>query len=260
LYAELAGASFNAEANVVAQLDARLREMAAQSERVWIKLGNLVFPGSVKSRFEGTGGGEFVVTARVRTGGVRRALLEYGQPFGPRSRADRLTWADNSFPTQVQSVAVETEYTGEDVVRVTCRTPQNWHGDSSSNHAMLASFESVTAAEMAAIWARRAILGEPFEGRQRGSLDMTNSLTEPEALSLPQVLRTQEAGGWLAEGLTRLYVVEEVSRRYGGSFDLLEVGPAVAASVRIHGRFSFGTGLGSSEETCEIDGVVRLHT
>lgn len=257
LYSELAGASFNAEPNLVAQLDARLREMAAQSERVWIKLGNLVFPGTVTSRFEGTGGGEFVVTARVRTGGVRHALLEYGQPFGPRSQAERLTWADNSFPTQVQSVAIETEYTGEDVVRVTCRTPQNWHGGSNSMHTMLASFGSVTAAEMAAIWARRAILGQRFEGKERGAFDMTHSFSEPEGATLPEVLRAHEAGGWLAEGLTRLYVVEEVARRYGGHFEYLEVGPAVAASVRIYGRFSFG-GTGSSQETSEINGVVTL--
>jgi uncharacterized protein DUF4062 len=258
LYGELAAASFTAEADLVAQLDARLREMAARSERVWIKLGNLVFPGTVTSRFEGTGGGEFVVTARVRAGGVRHALLEYGQPFGPRSRAERLTWADNSFPTQVQSVAIETEYTGEDVVRVTCRTPQNWHGGFDSTYAMLASFGSITAAEMAGIWSRRAILGEDFQDTGRGSLDLTGSFSEPDGVTLPQVLRAHEASGWLAEGLTRLYVVEEVSRRYGGHFEHLEVGPAVANGVRIRGRFIFGAGMGSSQEHSEIDGVVTL--
>jgi Domain of unknown function (DUF4062) len=258
LYGELAAASFSAEADLVAQLDARLREMAARSERVWIKLGNLVFPGTVTSRFEGTGGGEFVVTARVRAGGVRHALLEYGQPFGPRSRAERLTWADNSFPTQVQSVTVETEYTGEDVVRVTCRTPQNWHGGSESNHAMLASFGSVTAAEMATMWARRAILGQEFQDRGRGSFDLTGSFSEPDAATLPQVLRAQGASGWLAEGLTRLYVVEEVSRRYGGHFGHLEVGPAVATGVRIQGRFTFDAGMGSHHEHSEIEGLVTF--
>jgi hypothetical protein len=49
--------------------------MVARSERVWIKLGSLVFPGAVSSRFEGSGGGEFVVTTRVRAGGVRRRRL-----------------------------------------------------------------------------------------------------------------------------------------------------------------------------------------
>ena len=259
LYGELAGASFASETDLVAQLDARLREMAARSERVWIKLGNLIFPGSVTSRFEGTGGGEFVITARVRGGGVRRALLDYGRPFGPRSRAERLTWADNSFPTQVQSVAIESEYTGEDVVRVTCRTPQNWHGGSDSTHSMLASFGSVTADEMASIWARRAIFGEEYQAKgRRGSYDMTGSFSEPDALTLPEVLRTHSAGGWLAEGLTRLYVVEEVSRVYGGHFEHLEVGPAVATGVRVRGSFSFGAGMGSRQAQTEIDGVVPL--
>jgi hypothetical protein len=258
LYGELAGASFTSEADLVAQLDARLREMAARSERVWIKLGSLVFPGAVSSRFEGGGGGEFVVTARVRAGGVRRALLEYGRPFGPRSRAERLTWADNSFPTEVQSVAVETEYTGEDVVRVTCRTPQNWHGGSDSSHAMLASFGSVTAAEMATIWARRSILGQEYQDKGRGTYDLTGSFSEPETVTLPEVLSANGAGGWLAEGLTRLYAVEEVSRRYGGHFEHLEVGPAVATGVRIYGRFVFGAGMGARQELAEVDGVVPL--
>lgn len=258
LYTELAGGSFASGDDLVAQLDARLREMAAQSERVWIKLGNLVFPGAVASRFEGTGGGEFVVTARVRAGGVRRALLDYGQPFGPRSRAGRLTWAVNSFPVQVQSVAVETEYTGEDVVKVTCRTPQNWHGGTDSHYAMLASYGSVTAAEMASMWARRAILGQEVEGRRRGAFDLAGSFSEPDVMTLPEVLRAHDAGGWLAEGLTRLYAVEEVSRRYGGHFENLEVGPAVATGVRIWGRFIFGAGMGSGQEPAEVDGVVPL--
>ncbi|MGH9906108.1 MAG: hypothetical protein ACRD8U_11075, partial [Pyrinomonadaceae bacterium] len=150
------------------------------------------------------------------------------------------------------------EYTGEDVVGVTCRTPQNWHGGSDSAHAMLASFGSITAAEMAALGARRAVLGQEFEGRRRDSLDLTRSFSEPDTATLPEVLRAHEAGGWLAEGLTRLYVVEEVSRRYGGHFEHLEVGPAVARGVRIRGQFTFGSGMGSFQEHSGIDGVVGL--
>jgi len=44
---ELSGASFATANDLVGQLDARLREMAARSERLWIKLGALVFPGIV---------------------------------------------------------------------------------------------------------------------------------------------------------------------------------------------------------------------
>ena len=42
LHHEISGASFTNDADLVAQLDARLREMAAQSERLWIKLDFVV--------------------------------------------------------------------------------------------------------------------------------------------------------------------------------------------------------------------------
>lgn len=45
LHHEISGASFTNDGDLVAQLDARLREMAAQSERLWIKLGALLHAG-----------------------------------------------------------------------------------------------------------------------------------------------------------------------------------------------------------------------
>ncbi len=50
LYNEISGASFDTSSDLTAQLDARLRDMAAQSERIWIKLGSLIFPGRVTSQ------------------------------------------------------------------------------------------------------------------------------------------------------------------------------------------------------------------
>jgi hypothetical protein len=117
---------------------------------------------------------------------------------------------------------------------------------------MLASFGSVTAAEMATIWARRAILGQEYKDKGRGTYDLTGSFSEPETVTLPEVLSANGAGGWLAQGLTRLYAVEEVSRRYGGHFEHLEVGPAVATGVRIYGRFVFGAGMGTRHEWVRI--------
>jgi len=67
------------------------------------------------------------------------------------------------------------------------------------------SFGKLTASEMAELWARRAILGEDYRGDSgAGALDMTASFSEPETVTLPEVLRACSAGGWLAEGLTRL--------------------------------------------------------
>ncbi|MGB7923076.1 MAG: DUF4062 domain-containing protein [Pyrinomonadaceae bacterium] len=257
LFNEVAGASFPTTSDLVAQLDARLREMAAQSERLWIKLGNLVFPGKVTARFEGSGGGQFVVTARVSGGEVRRALLELNQPFGRRSAADTLTWSEKSFPVQVEGVSIDAEYTAEDAVEIRCRTPQNWYGHTSSTYAMMAGGGSLSQIEMARIWTRRAFFGEAFQGERRG-LDMIDSFTEPETATLPEVLTATGARGWLAEGLTKLYAVEEVSRRYGGYFQHIEVGPATATGVRIDGSFTLGSGVSQRTEMVLVQGVVPL--
>ncbi len=254
---ELSGASFATANDLVGQLDARLREMAARSERLWIKLGALVFPGIVNSRFDSRGEGEISVTANVTDGEVRRALVEGGQSYRSRSRPERITWSNNSFPIQIESVSVKTEYSAEEQVEVTCKSSQSWNSGSSSIHTMMGSFGKLTAAEMAELWARRAILGEDYRGDGGGALDMTASFSEPEIVLLPDVLRACSAGGWLAEGLTRLYSVEEVSRRYDGHFQYLDVGPSTATSVRIRGAFTFGA-ASSHQEPIKIEGNVPL--
>ncbi|MDX6577315.1 MAG: hypothetical protein QOE96_3268 [Blastocatellia bacterium] len=253
---ELSGGSFANANDLVGQLDARLREMAARSERLWIKLGALVFPGIVNSRFDNRGEGEITVTANVTDGEVRRALVEGGQSYRSRSRAERITWSNNSFPIQIESVSVKTEYSAEEQVEIACKSSQSWNAGSSSIHTMMGSFGKLTAAEMAELWARRAILGEDYRDGG-GALDMTASFSEPETVILPEVLRACSAGGWLAEGLTRLYSVEEVSRRYDGHFQYLDVGPSTATSIRIRGAFTFGA-MGSRNESIAIEGNVPL--
>jgi len=258
LHNELSGASFATATDLVGQLDARLREMAAQSERLWIKLGSLVFPGTVSSRFDSRSEGEITIAANVTSGAVRRALLEGGQSYRSRSIAERITWSNSSFPIQIESVSVKTEYSAEEQVEIVCKTSPNWNASSSSIHTMMGSFGKLTAAEMAELWARRAILGEPYHENRTGGLDMNSSFSEPETLTLPEVLRTYSAVAWLAEGLTRLYAVEEVARRYDGHFLNLDVGPSTATSVRIKGAFTFGAAMGARKESVIVEGSVRL--
>jgi len=86
---------------------------------------------------------------------------------------------------------------------------------------------------------------------------MTASFSEPETATLPHVLRACSAGGWLAEGLTRLYPIEEVSRRYDGHFHYLDVGPSTATSIRIRGAFTFGA-ASSHQDPITIEGNVPL--
>lgn len=248
LYNELSGASFDTSETLVVRLDAQLREKAAEGERMWIKLGNLVFPGKVKSSAAATGTKEFTVTARVSAGRVRHALMELGGGFG-RNRPDRLTWSEYSYPIQVVSSASESEFTAEDTIEIRCQTPNNWYGESGSSVAMM-GMDSKDA------WVRQAFFGEqPASSGRRGGYDLEQAFSTPNARTLPEVLSAVNAGGWLAEGLTRLYVVEEVARRYGGRFLNLEVGPATAQGVRVKGSFDVSSW---SHETATVEGIVPL--
>lgn len=254
LYNELSGAAFDSPETLVARLNAQLREIAAQNERTWIKLGSLVFPGRVKANFNQSGGGEFIVTARVSTGLVRHALLSLGNSFS-RTRADRLTWADHSYPAQVLSVSSESEFTVEDAVEIKCRTPQNWYGESGSSMAMM-SVGAMGPGEMGERWAKQAFFGALENTRaRRSAYDFDLAFSVPDAKTLPEVLSTTDARGWLAEGLTRLYMVEEVARRYGARFQHLEVCSATAQGVRVKGNFSIGS---SGGEVVRIEGLVPL--
>ena len=69
------------------------------------------------------------------------------------------------------------------------------------------------------------------------------------------MLGEANASGWLAEGLVRLYIVEEVKQRYGGNIEHLQVGLATAARIRVDGAFTLGA---SSRSAVNIQGVVPL--
>jgi hypothetical protein len=257
MYSELSGAAFATPEEVIAQLESQLRDLAARSERMWIKLGNLIFPGKVASQSSSSGNRTFTITARVTNGRVRQSLLSLGQHFGNRGvRADRLTWADASFPVEFVSVATETDFASQSEVEIKYRIPSNWYGESGNTMAMM-SFGGRPQEELAAIWAQRAFFGAAGEGR-KGSVDMTYMATEPDAQTLPDILQSTNASGWLAEGLIRLYIVEEVKQRYGGNIEHLQVGPATAAGIRVDGAFTLGGGMSSRNARVNIQGMVPL--
>lgn len=248
LYNELSAATFDAPEMLVASFDAKLREMAAQSDRTWIKLGSLVFPGKVKAGFNPGGGGEFTIVARVSTGRVRHALLSLGNGFS-RVRAEHLTWSDHSYPVQVVSVSSESEFTAEDAVEINCRTQQNWHGGSGSTMAMMGGTDSKQR------WMKLAFFGEQRESdAQRRNYNFDEVFSSPDAKTLPEVLKATGATGWLAEGLVRLYIVEEVALRYGGQFQYLDISSPTAKGVRVKGSFSM-----NNEGDTKVEGLVPLN-
>lgn len=257
LYRELSGATFATPEDMIAQLESQLREQAARSERLWIKLGNMIFPGKVVTQSSTGNSRSFTITARVTTNRVRQSLLSLGQHFGHHGvRADRLTWADASFPVEFVSVAAETDFASQSEVEIKCRIPSNWYGDGGDMMAMMNFGGRSQGPEyLAVIWAQRAFFGEAGGG-PRGELDMAYHSTEPASKPLPIVLREANASGWLAEGLVRLYIVEEIKRRYGGNIEHLQVGPATATGIRVDGAFTLGAS--SRNAAVNIQGVVPL--
>ena len=123
---------------------------------------------------------------------------------------------------------------------------------------MLASFGNLSAAQMAELWASRAILGQEYTEPGSRGINMNGTFSEPETETLPEILQMYSASGWLAEGLVKLYAVEEVSRRYEGHFSQLEIGPATATHVRVKGKFRFGSAMDARAEQVNVDGSVPL--
>lgn len=229
LFNEVSGGEYVTPEDLTRALERRFREMASAQATPWIKLGPIVFPGRVLRR--GGYQGEITVTARVRDGSVRRALSGLGH-FSSQVRADRLTWAGETHPVRVTEVQVETAFTSEDEVTITCAFPQQYVGPDAG--VMPVSYGSNGGTDrQAEIWARHMLFGEPLD-RSRIRHDMLVMMSVPDRVpTLPDVLRQHMAEGWVAEGLTRLYLVEGLVSRHGGHFQRLEVGPATAAGVRI---------------------------
>ena len=235
LYSQVSTGRYEDVDHLSRLLEDRLREIAAAQETSWIKLGNLVFPGTVSRHHESTGT-EFIVRARVRENRVRTALGEITS-WSSRVRADRLTWGGQTYPVTVDSVHAETAASSEDVVEVRGALPRQHGGGQAYRMGM--TINGMGPAEQAEIWIRRAVLGKPEpppSSRQFG----IRAMVEPDPPFLQDVLSSYDARGPLAEGLTRLYLAEGLLHRFGGHFERLEVGPATSRGVRVSVVFTPG--------------------
>lgn len=244
LYREVSGATYADTADLEGQLERQCRELAAREESLWLKLGPLVFPGQVHQRRTG-GSAVYTVGARVRDGAVRRALGELGG-FG-RLRADRLTWTTETRAVAVDTVESATVRASESTVTVTCSQAEDRHGGGFGGMQVSiggAGGRSYGPADQAVEWAREALFGEAPDAAAGRPVDALRAFTAHTGPTLPELLRRHEADAWLAEGLTRLFVVEHLTRKFGGHVESLSVGPATATGVRLDVRF-VPTGGGS---------------
>lgn len=237
LYNEVSGASFGSSDDLCSALERRLREMAGTQESFWLKLGPVVFPGHIEQRRTAREG-IFTVTARVRDPAVRRTLSGLTGTFGS-ARADRLSWGTESERITVQDVTVGTTRSSESVVTITCAQSDSLRLSGTGGIPMTisgADRRSYGPADQALQWARTTVFGE-LRNANRSRPDMLDTFESHSGPDLPDVLRAHSASGWLAEGLTRLFLVEHLLGRHGGRFDRLEVGPATANGVRVDALF-----------------------
>ena len=254
LYSELSGGTFATPDELWSRIEGRLREIAAEEQQFWIKLGRYVFPGNVEQR-RSRDGATIRISARVRTPAVRNALLRLADRFGSSQAPDRVTWSHYSVKVSVSEVNANSARSGEDCVDIICDIPRDWSGGAEWPFADMGYGNGPSKEETIELWAKWAFFGEAYRGRQRND-DMLMMFIQPESPPLPIVLHDTNASGWLATGLCWLYLVEEVSRRYGGEFESLQVGPAAATSVPVQGRFR-GKGWRDTEAIA-VSGAVPL--
>ena len=115
LYSEVSGARYKDPGDLVRKLEKQLRELASSQDTYWVKLGPLVFPGTVVRR-SSRGVSEFSIRAVLREPAVRRAVAGLLGHQGGRVAADRLTWALETHPIQVLSIESKSAATSADEV------------------------------------------------------------------------------------------------------------------------------------------------
>lgn len=235
IYSEVSAGQYDSTEELVAKLDSRLREVASSQETYWVKLGDLVFPGLVR-RLSSGGHTTFVVSAEVRDSAVRRAIGALTQRGGGQHQADRLTWALETHPVRIEEVSSHAIGLSAEKVRITCVETED---RGRSSYAMLGgvtyvgqSGRSFGPKDQAAIWAEESLFSHRLEGGAAHALFMRAASGEA-APSLTRVLTANSALGWRAEGLIRVYLVEEFDRRFGGYVSAMQVGPATATHVRL---------------------------
>ena len=254
LHMDVSGIAITKPADLVVSLDARLRDFAARSERLWLKLGNCLFPGKVESQSDRSGVRTFMVTAQAFDHQVRQAILRMNDPHARHGSDMRLTWPNESYPVTIESIVQKQQFAGEADVEICCRTPQNWYGNSGSAMS-IGSVNGIGQAELCRQWVERAFFGKQPVVNTR-DIDMADMFTRPDGPTLPQVLSATAAVGWHAEGISLIYAIEEAARTRGARFSILHAGPATATGVRLKGTLLIEQS--GSQTEIDVDGVVPL--
>lgn len=107
--------------------------------------------------------------------------------------------------------------------------------------------------EQVGLWADQALFGKTAPSPRPD--DLALAMSTPDGPTLTEMLAREQARGWLAEGLTRLYIAEGLITRFSGYFERLQVGPATATRMRVAARFILGE---HERRAVDIEGMVPL--
>lgn len=252
LYHEVAGGKYQTPEDLSSQLERQLREIASAQETPWVKLDSMIFPGTVRSHSSG-GRTTITVTARVRQHAMKQGFSALS--ISHHQRGIPLTWGTTSHRVDIDEVIIDSKTMSEDEVHITCHLTG---GQRSSSPFGLGGVtfqhqgRSIGPNEQAEMWINSTVLGRQNQMADEGFL---GRLVSPDSITLPEVLAAQRAQGWLAEGITRLYLVEALTDRFDARFEHIDVGPATANGVRIVARLLLP---GFNPTPIEVAGVVPL--
>jgi hypothetical protein len=234
LYSDISGARYKSPEDAAAQVERVIRQLASEDETVWMKIGNVVFPGTFKRRNAG-GRLTFSISARLRNQNVIRALGDIARGRS-QIRNVRLIAGLSSYPIQVTNMESEASHNSQEDVQIVCEANPHDRGGWTvlGNVNISDGSRMLTAVDQVQIWAQQAVFSDEIERSDRRFEMIFAAQHGP---SLKTVLRTQNASGWLAQGLTRLYIIENLSTRFMGNLEILEVSTSTSHGLRVNATY-----------------------
>ena len=171
--------TFSTPDDLRAQIEDRLKTIAAEDLAPWCKLGNVVFRASEVADH----GGELQVTARVRSDEVAHALERLRGERGVRGDDARFTWGGRSRFVRVASMTTTTTTTRSKtiVLRLETREAQR-------DHFIEMSMNGRSAADITELALRSALFGEsnPLDDQHVGFMaEMPDPLEALRAARVP---------------------------------------------------------------------------
>jgi Domain of unknown function (DUF4062) len=212
---------FGDSADLVAGVEARLREIAADDEAPWVKIGSAI----VRADRIRDDGSMVTLGTTVRDASVARYLEGLRPDQWARSEGVALTTADLSRPVRIENITSETRARSARSIEVEARIDQG--GQAGSMGIGMASY---SAEELAAIGFESGLLRTPLPSELQGptygiSLDVSDPLQELMSHNLPE------------DAIAGIAVLLIVERLVGASFashvDRFEMGPENAGRRRI---------------------------